>query len=145
VAKPLARLRHSQATKDKISASKLGRPRSEETKAKIRAARLGKKHSPETLAKITEKRRARANLTDEQIAEECRLRNRRSLTERDNLRTGQWKLDQLACIRIKNAALFADVKQSGGWMSKRKLRGTDPRVSDGYDHREDRIVWPLQK
>ena len=42
----------SEATKAKIRAAQLGKPKSEETKAKIRAAQLGKKLSEEHKAKL---------------------------------------------------------------------------------------------
>ena len=47
-------------TNAKISATKMGVPRSEATKAKLRAANLGKKLSPETRRKLSEARRRRS-------------------------------------------------------------------------------------
>ena len=60
--------RHSEATKAKMRAAALGRPRSEETKAKLRAANLGKpgtfkgkSHTAETREKISMARSGKPN------------------------------------------------------------------------------------
>ena len=47
------RRKHSEETKAKISAAKMGVPKSDETKAKISAAKMGKVHSDETKAKMS--------------------------------------------------------------------------------------------
>lgn len=44
---------HSQETKDRIRAARLGVPRSDETKAKIKNAFCGKKHSTDSRAKMS--------------------------------------------------------------------------------------------
>jgi hypothetical protein len=145
VAKPLARLRHTQATKVKISDAKKGRPRSAETKAKISAARTGQKHSPETIAKITAKRRALAAMTDEEKAELAIQKLRAEQAKVTDARVNRWKLDLMACSRIGNAQLYLDVKQSGGWRSKRVMRKADPRVSEGWCHKQGKVLWPTQE
>lgn len=47
---------HTAATREKISAAKIGKPKSADHRSKLRAANLGKKLSPETRAKMSASR-----------------------------------------------------------------------------------------
>ncbi len=145
MASKLPRLRHAQSTRDKISATKKGIPRPEAVKEKIRQTMLGRKHTPDAIAKMTAKRRARRKMTDWQIAEDCRLRNKAKLNALDTLRTERWKLDMRNAHRLGLLDLFRDVEQSYGWNSKRFVWSTTPLVSNGYCYKKKRFQWPAPR
>ena len=140
----LKRLPHSQATREKIAKAKRGVPRSQETRDKIAASAHKRRHSPETIAKISTARRKRAAMTDADIAEECRIRNRDAKWVHRDVELAQWKLDMMACARLKRWDVLEDVKQSFGTNWARTLRGI-PGVSDGYCRKQGKVIWDHQQ
>lgn len=115
-----------------------GRTKTPEHREKIRQSRLGYKHTPEAIARMTIKRRARPRLTDEVILEQCRQIVRRRHEAVTQERTDQWRQDQLAAYG--RPALFADIKQSGGWAHKRTRHDASGRASDGMTG-DGEILW----
>lgn len=103
IARARPRRPHSEATKAKIRASKLGKPRDRATIEKLRKARQGKRLSPEWKAKIRESLRKRASLqrklSDSQIAEVEQMLYTHSDLELSRL----WGVSRKTIWRIRKA------------------------------------------
>lgn len=141
--RPLARLGHSAATRAKLSEARIGKTHSEETKRKISESLRGHTVRPETRQKISDARKREPSTNEGKIIA-CRLIAQRRWRWMVHTRTNQWKLDQMAALRLGNEHLFQDVKKSGGWTSKRKVR-MFPGVSDGWWGKDLRAAFRNSK
>lgn len=126
--------------------ARLGKKHSEETKAKIRAALLGRKKPPETVARMTEVRRARPRMTPETVIMECKKNAKARWSWMATTRVFRWKSDQRHALFAGNEELFLDVKKSGGWTAKRRMKGySHLGVTDGYWGRDLRAEFKAWK
>jgi hypothetical protein len=140
----LRRLPHSAETKAKISAALFGSKKSPEARENMAAAKRGRTLSAETKAKISAARRARKGMTDADRAEECRLRNWNRMYARGAARNTQWKIDKFTAAKSGQHAVLRDLIESWGWTSKRKILNV-PGISNGFCHKEKKIVWAPQQ
>lgn len=120
----LARLGLSLEHKEKLRRARLGTTQTEETRRKISETMRGRKHTPQAL----ENMRTAALMKKDPLAECVAVRKARK-NFCDKLRTDAWKLDLVRALERKDAALFFDIQQSGGWYFMRKR--FHPACTDG--------------
>jgi hypothetical protein len=138
--KRVQRLAPSQATRDKISMSLTGVPKSKAHVAAVADALRGRPRSEETKRRIAETMARTRGMTKVEKWHYYRSRTREH--KKDARRaTEQKRVDMFTALLIKNVELYHDVKRSQGFRRNRKVFDPTGRVSDGYG--QGRVWWPM--
>lgn len=126
--------------------ARLGKKHSEETKAKIRASLMGHTITEATRERMIAARRARPKLTPDLVILEGKKHAKARWSWMAMTRTLRWKNDQRCALLNDNHDLWLDVKKSGGWTAKRRMKGySHLGVSDGYWGRDLRAEFKAWK
>lgn len=126
--------RHRRA----LAEARVGVPKSEAHRKALSESQKGRVLTEEHRRKISEGLRARS---DEKVLEECRKVTKARWKWMADTRVKQWKADQMLAIRLGHSkALLRDIKQSGGWSRKRRIKRF-PGITDGFSGAELRAAY----
>lgn len=137
------RLSPAQVTRDKISLTMKGRPKSRKHVRAASSAHRGVKNRPRTPAQIqvTTALRARVRGMPPEEKKKYLALIKRSYKRECRLAQEQMRVDLFHAAMLQDPELYRDVARSQGWRKSRRKFDYSGIVSDGYA--EGRIWWSL--